>query len=66
MLRRDTPQTENNELNKLLRRLARGGSVTVMLGGEEIAKIEPEARRATPGHDPADAGDPGDEPREAA
>jgi antitoxin (DNA-binding transcriptional repressor) of toxin-antitoxin stability system len=48
MLRRDTPQGDRSELSELLRRMVRpGGSVTVTLRGEPIARIEgPAAARA--------------------
>ncbi|ADB50232.1 hypothetical protein [Conexibacter woesei] len=49
MLRRDTPNTDRTELTEMLRRLSRtGGSVTVKLDGEPIARVDPRPRPATP------------------
>lgn len=51
MLRRDTPQNDNNELSETLRRLARasGGAITVSLDGRPIARIGSQSRSPAAG-----------------
>lgn len=60
MLRRDMPNGDRTELNELLRRMVRpGGSVTVTLGGEPIARIDgPAAVRAPRERAPQDEAAP--------
>ena len=52
MLRRDQPYSDRTELTEMLRRFSRtGGSVTVSLDGQPIARVEPrpvQPRRAEP------------------
>ncbi|MDW5594197.1 hypothetical protein VSS74_07615 [Conexibacter stalactiti] len=63
MLRRDQPNGDRTELSEMLRRLSRtGGSVTVSLGGETIARVDPRPVKpsgAEPAVQPPPPGDDG-------